>query len=158
MRSTPRSSLCVEGLARSVPAGGSEVGVPRLSWGSPPPPGGAGEVSSSPRYRAKGRETGRWELLGCRALPAESSPVFSPLAGCDKQVHSFVSSFPSVTFRVTRRKSCVVNSACCSGGCQLPPFHRGCPFFCRESTRQMERFRSGLQVQGFPRKHQQPCN
>ncbi|KAM9594928.1 uncharacterized protein ACIBXB_021005 [Morphnus guianensis] len=44
------------------------------------------------------------------------------------------------------------------GGCQLPPFHRGCPFFCRESTRQMERFRSGLQVQGFPRKHQQPCN
>ncbi|XP_052651921.1 uncharacterized protein LOC128145602 isoform X6 [Harpia harpyja] len=153
MRSTPRSSLCVEGLARSVPAGRSEVGVPRLSWGSPPPQGGAGEVSSSPRYRAKGRETGWWELLGCRALPAESSPVFSPLAGCDKQVHFFVSSFPSVTFRVTQRKSCVGNSACCSAGCQLAPFRRGCPFFCRDGRRQMERFRSGLQVQGFPRKH-----
>ncbi|XP_052651919.1 uncharacterized protein LOC128145602 isoform X4 [Harpia harpyja] len=147
MRSTPRSSLCVEGLARSVPAGRSEVGVPRLSWGSPPPQGGAGEVSSSPRYRAKGRETGWWELLGCRALPAESSPVFSPLAGCDKQVHFFVSSFPSVTFRVTQRKSCVGNSACCSAGCQLAPFRRGCPFFCRDGRRQMERFRSGLQVQ-----------
>ena len=36
MQSTPRSSLCVEGLSRSVPAGRSEVGVPRLSWGSPP--------------------------------------------------------------------------------------------------------------------------
>ncbi|XP_040981053.1 uncharacterized protein LOC115345234 isoform X3 [Aquila chrysaetos chrysaetos] len=35
------------------------------------------------------------------------------------------------------------------GGCQLPPFHCGCPFFCRESTRQMERFRSGLQVQAL---------
>ncbi|KAM9600855.1 uncharacterized protein ACIBXB_004063 isoform 2-T6 [Morphnus guianensis] len=45
-----------------------------------------------------------------------------------------------------------------AGGCQVPAFHRSCPFFCRESTRQMERFRSGLQVQGFPRKHQQPCN
>ncbi|XP_052651920.1 uncharacterized protein LOC128145602 isoform X5 [Harpia harpyja] len=149
MRSTPRSSLCVEGLARSVPAGRSEVGVPRLSWGSPPPQGGAGEVSSSPRYRAKGRETGWWELLGCRALPAESSPVFSPLAGCDKQVHFFVSSFPSVTFRVTQRKSCVGNSACCSAGCQLAPFRRGCPFFCRDGRRQMERFRSGLQVQAL---------
>ncbi|XP_040981052.1 uncharacterized protein LOC115345234 isoform X2 [Aquila chrysaetos chrysaetos] len=37
------------------------------------------------------------------------------------------------------------------GGCQLPPFHCGCPFFCRESTRQMERFRSGLQVQAETR-------
>ncbi|KAM9609818.1 uncharacterized protein ACIBXB_000603 [Morphnus guianensis] len=35
------------------------------------------------------------------------------------------------------------------GGCQLPLFHRGCPFFCCESTRQMERFRSGLQVQAL---------
>ena len=114
-QSTPRSSLRVEGLSRSVPAGRSEVGGPPALPGQPPLRGGAGEVSSSPRYRAKGRETGRWELLGCRALLAESSPVFSPLAGCDKQVHFFVSSFPSVTFRVTRGKSCVVNSACCSG-------------------------------------------
>ncbi|XP_072737838.1 uncharacterized protein [Ciconia boyciana] len=30
--------------------------------------------------------------------------------------------------------------------CQLPPFRHGCPFFCHESTRQMERIRSGLQV------------
>ncbi|XP_049654926.1 uncharacterized protein LOC126037982 [Accipiter gentilis] len=123
-------------------------------WGSPgspgaaPPQGGADKVSSSPRYRAKGRETSQQELLGCRAVPAESSPVFSPLAGCDKQVHFFVSSSSSVTFRVTRRKSCVVNSTCCSAGCQLAPIRRGCPFFCREGTRQMERFRSGLQVQG----------
>ena len=37
-----------------------------------------------------------------------------------------------------------------SAGCQLAPFRRGCPFFCRDGTRQMERFRSGLQVQGTP--------
>ncbi|XP_049664585.1 uncharacterized protein LOC126042043 isoform X2 [Accipiter gentilis] len=54
----------------------------------------------------------------------------------------------SVTFCVTRRKSCVVNAACCSAGCQLALFRRGCPFFCRDGTRQRERFRSGLQVQG----------
>ncbi|XP_049686098.1 uncharacterized protein LOC126051206 [Accipiter gentilis] len=57
----------------------------------------------------------------------------------------------SVTFHITRRKSCVVNAACCSAGCQLAPFRCGCPFFCRDGTRQRERFRSGLQVQAETR-------
>ncbi|XP_049680038.1 mediator of RNA polymerase II transcription subunit 10 isoform X2 [Accipiter gentilis] len=38
----PHSSLCVEGLAQSIPAGRSEVGVPQLSWGSPPYEGAQG--------------------------------------------------------------------------------------------------------------------
>ncbi|XP_052635545.1 uncharacterized protein LOC128138291 [Harpia harpyja] len=89
------------GVALGAGLGGSGP-FPRaeVRWGSPgspgaaPPRGGAGEVLSSPRYRAKGRETGWSELLGRRALPAESSPVFSPLAGCDKQVYFLPPLFP----------------------------------------------------------------
>lgn len=34
-----------------------------------------------------------------------------------------------------------------SAECQLPQFHHGHPVFCHESTCQIERIRSGLQVQ-----------
>ncbi|KAM9655389.1 uncharacterized protein ACIBXB_008344 [Morphnus guianensis] len=128
--------------------------------------------SAGPRSQHGRRAAGRRQGCPQRAAPssrkascpsASGEPGLFP-RGCDPR-HAPLSAwrvspgpFPraeaSVTFRVTRRKSCVVNSACCSGGCQLPPFHRGCPFFCRESTRQMERFRSGLQVQGAGR----PCS
>ncbi|XP_052660213.1 uncharacterized protein LOC128149265 isoform X2 [Harpia harpyja] len=88
----------------------------------------------------------RWSVrqLDCAPSTAEEHP------GAGRAVRSEqLRAAGSVTFRVTRRKSCVVNSTCCSAGCQLAPFRCGCPFFCNDGTRQMERFRSGLQVQAL---------
>lgn len=69
------------------------------SPGAAPLRGDMGEVAVSPRCLAKGREVCCLELTGCMAWPrtsplAESSPVFSPLAMRDKQVHFLPPLFP----------------------------------------------------------------
>ncbi|XP_052638131.1 uncharacterized protein LOC128139577 isoform X1 [Harpia harpyja] len=139
----------VGAVVRSSPGDAVDCSSLRLAWAVsawPPSPRGAG--AQRDRRSAywlwagaaeAGEATERWRMA--------KRLEFQKRKGGEKEKE---------TSELGKASGSAESKSC--GGCQLPPFHCGCPFFCRESTRQMERFRSGLQVQGFPRKHQQPCN